>query len=566
MKTKNRKPLELIMVMLIFILIAVFISSCSGMNQKNAYHAVNKKEQIEESIAQNLQRLTYEEVYIRAIEPMNDVIVFNGNYDQTVVNGHFYDFNKAISEQERNEFILSEEKILNLLNESGWNTEEIHFCIQKDYPGRVDSENLTVYCGMDHINDWELVVFTLQVLNGDYTNYGYLYGTANNIARELEYVCDDTYLDTVSAIGTEIPTIENIKTYTEESGTLQILKEEPDKATLVYPLFQEKFSDIDTIKSVKQLSALCSLLVQNIPGGEEKFLAVLLEYQRTSEIGIPENTYEYTYGGSECPLKIRTKYYECFISKDYEEDIYVQLGYMETEWSKDIEIMTETLEKIDNETERIAKLFSYEPSGYFPVYILSNLSLGGTVNSNYIGEVNYNDLNPYGEVTTIWYLPLGYCKNIVFHTIDQQEYQYAVDYNMQWLLRGMMDYETFEIFSLPEMKYYWSEDVIASYEEILGKKVETAQDYLDVLKADYACSHVQEYENGNFDAEAAISTWTDNYIFTDSYMLTDYLVRTYGEEQMIEASMNPSKVVSILGKNWNEILDDWEIDLFEIIG
>jgi hypothetical protein len=192
--------------------------------------------------------------------------------------------------------------------------------------------------------------------------------------------------------------------------------------------------------------------------------------------------------------------------------------------------------------------------------------LGGTVNSNYIGEVNYNDLNPYGEVTTIWYLPLGYCKNIVFHTIDQQEYQYAVDYNMQWLLRGMMDYETFEIFSLPEMKYYWSEDVIASYEEILGKKVETAQDYLDVLKADYACSHVQEYENGNFDAEAAISTWTDNYIFTDSYMLTDYLVRTYGEEQMIEASMNPSKVVSILGKNWNEILDDWEIDLFEIIG
>jgi hypothetical protein len=77
---------------------------------------------------------------------------------------------------------------------------------------------------------------------------------------------------------------------------------------------------------------------------------------------------------------------------------------------------------------------------------------------------------------------------------------------------------------------------------------------------------VQEYENGNFDAEAAISTWTDNYIFTDSYMLTDYLVRTYGEEQMIEASMNPSKVVSILGKNWNEILDDWEIDLFEIIG
>lgn len=244
---------------------------------------------------------TYTDEFFRLSEPYGNDWVVNGTLCKTEVGGRAYLFEPTVTEEDRSAFIASEERLCADLDERGITTDGLRFIVLSDYANRADSAGMTAYFGCDTRHTYEQIMTTLQAALGDYTNYGYVYALANDLAGELAWAVDER-----PAADTDAP-----------------FRETPALLNLVYPCFTEAYAEEAEIAACRYLARACLADMTDPYGGEAAFLAAV--YHRAREMGIsftPMSTaIGFAYGGVECPVKVRTACVEVFCSETYEKSL-----------------------------------------------------------------------------------------------------------------------------------------------------------------------------------------------------------------------------------------------------
>ena len=149
-----------------------------------------------------------------------------GKVEEIGINGNVYQFAPSVSMKDRAEFIDWQEKLLELLPQ----TSGLTFAVLENYPCRSSSADMQAFYGLDSAGTWQQILTTIQLLEGDYTNYGYVYAKANNLASKLGWQQDVLNQETVLPL------------------------DKPELLNLVYPCFLEKYAVPEEIGAAKLLA------------------------------------------------------------------------------------------------------------------------------------------------------------------------------------------------------------------------------------------------------------------------------------------------------------------------
>ncbi len=381
------------------------------------------------------------------------------------------------------------------------------------------------------IGKYSQVLATLQVIYGDYFNYGYLYGLSNYIANELGWETD------------VIETIENDKLVDFFSSNVNALD-------LTYPVFTEKYSSNESVKYCKALSTLLfnrinnnNLLKESISDQETAFYNAINQFAIQNSISHDITTFEFAFYGDTCPLKIKTQYLEIFMSDghfiDSQNDIFQVadlVGYNN---------IVNTIKTLENEVDFLLYMFSLKDiADVATVYLYSTEACQEIHFKEYL-----NFCYPAARQLHVT------CINAFLH-----EYGHYVEYllnpespgNKRWQsqafaeLCGSYSYyrqrQFYNSYSNPGVA---NELVKAYYGKELGFGREDTFDYHD------AVTHaLNDYELIYMSGDRVSS-------------FGRYLCDIYGEAKIMRLMLFPDTVQEITGKDWETLRSEWELYLKE---
>ena len=136
----------------------------------------------------------FTEEYVKLLSVNKDFTVYSGMMVCTVVNGHTYYFDDAIADEQRDEAISLNEKLIQKYLDgcSEWSSNAgIYFLPEAgDW---VSDENHSAYINVDSIGTYKHIISMLKLRYGEYTNYGYLYALADQISHKLKWVSDEAH-------------------------------------------------------------------------------------------------------------------------------------------------------------------------------------------------------------------------------------------------------------------------------------------------------------------------------------------------------------------------------------
>ncbi|MBQ7871241.1 MAG: hypothetical protein IJ357_03785 [Oscillospiraceae bacterium] len=441
---------------------------------------------------------TYEKVYFAGLtEPMGHSLLLSSGAMETTANGHVYQFEPAISEEERVAFIQTQEALLSYLLEQGVDAGTVTCRVLSDYTCRSDSENGVAYFGLDALNTWEQALVTLQTLWGDYTNYGYLYALSNRIAGALGWA--------VKA-GKAAP---------------EVFEENPALLSLVYPCF---ISDDTTNQEIAACRAMAISVLDRMEdpySGEADFLSIVADYALDEGINFSHTELGFAYNGSCSVVKIRTKYLEVSFNSD--ADLYTEgpLSYI-----------IESYEAVDEELEWICSFLDYTPEKRIAVELCgAELSFEGDYTSGLYYDQDRSIQIYYPEA-----IPRLYLYDIVGQIGDD-----GLENWHTWALCDLVYIEqTYE-----EMCWYYEND--SDWQEyirsLIGKEFVDLEDFFSYYDAE---------------AHLALPTSPKNELYNGySYSFLGYFTMYYDVDTYVEVILHPRQCYSLTGKTLDTIINDW---------
>ena len=461
----------------------------------------------------------YAEEYVHISEPYGSGFVYQGMVNKLIVNNHTYEFESAISEEERSEFVKEQEKLCKLLEKNNLSTKGLTFRILENYSNRTESENGFVYYGIDTMKTWEQILTTIQVCKGDYTNYGYLYALSNQVAEELKWTCDDV-------------TVKNAKVFEEDSSLLN----------LVYPCFAEKYSDNDIIHSCKALARELLTTTEDI-WSEEKFLSQRTIYAQNETIEFEPTYILFAYNGESCPLKLSCKYLEVFWDSSFVACTQYLQGYIPKDYVGDVNGFIHTFERLDEHLSIQCEKWGVEPKEKVPTQMMERLPR------------NAHNIKTGG---LYYYRPENY---IYATTVTCLAHEYV--HHLYWLLCGCSD-PAYEQWNNEAVAYYYALDdryefrvnvinhVDPSYRDRLeaqiGEAFDSPSDHIKYMRIGWRNIEI-DYMDGLKDSFDLCCTFGE------------YFVRIYGDDKFLQSMMYPSRVEEFTGLSMDEILDNWVVDM-----
>ena len=494
--------------LLLIVLIVTLSSSCKSKSSLETAH--------------NDLKITYEEVYVRVVEPYGHSFVLQGNVMQAVVGEHTYEFESTISETSRAMFISNQEQLCTFLNKNGVSTAGLTFRVLADYPNRTESENQTAYYGIDCVKSWEQVLTTIQVCMGDYTNYGYLYSLSNRVATDLQWICDDA-------------TIKQEKMF----------EYDPSFLNLVYPCFSGKYSKTDNIIACKSLSVELLSTTDDI-WAEAEFLKAREIYAQNKNIDFEPTYVTFAYNGESCPLKLSSQYLEIFYDYTFVANNEYLDGLIPVDYTDGVAGLIHTFGWLDTQIAMLCERLGATPEEQIPVQMMASLPRG------YI--------SPYIETGGLYYIETGQGK-ICATTVTALAHEYV--HHIYWLSCGEDDSE-FEWWHNEAVAHYYTvgqrfeyrinyiNNVDPSYrsrlEAKLGEPYDEFSDYIKFLRIEWRNNEREYvyYLKGNNDLSCTFG---------------EFFVRTYGEDAFLNSMMHPSKVEDFTGVSMDEIVDLWITDM-----
>ena len=468
---------------------------------------------------ETVQKYEYTETYLRVMEPYGYSFIMNGNMQESVVNEHTYQFTPDISEEKRNEFISAQERLCSYLEDKGVSCSDVTLRIISDYQNRTESENSTAYFGIDTVKTWEQVLTTIQLSMGDYTNYGYLYALANYTAKELGW-----------------------KTDTESTSDVQTLSENTELLNLVYPCFNEVYTEPENISACKALATEILSKIEDPYAGEQAFIEEIKAYAAEKGIEFTPTYLVFAYNSESCPMKFRTKYIEIFRDSTYEADRRYVMGKIDEDYLATTETIIKTFEWLDEQLERFCGKFKVDAPEIISVQLMS--------------ELPRNLLSQYFEYGGIYYRTDSE-KKIYTTTCTVLGHEY-VHYLFD-LCRGDEIDSAYESWHSEAVAYYFTAEhtveeclmssALAETEEIIGKEYKDVSDEVLYLRL----------------VMQADTEYSPKYYLKKQYYggiaFADYFINVYGEEAFLNSMMHPSKTEEYTGKDLEQIVDEWCADV-----
>lgn len=441
---------------------------------------------------------TYEKVYFAGLtEPMGHSLLLSSGAMETTANGHTYQFDPDIPEEERAAFIEAQETLLAYLLEQGVDAGPVTCRVLADYSCRSDSENSVAYFGTAALNTWEQVLVTLQSLWGDYTNYGYLYGLANHIA---------------GALGWEVKA---------GKAAPEVFQENPALLSLLYPCFITDDTTNQEIAACRAMAISVLGLMEDPYSGEADFLSILADYAVDEGINFSPTELGFAYNGSCSVVKIRTKYLEVSFNSD--ADLYTEgpLSYI-----------IECYETVDEEIEWVCSFFDYTPEERIAVELCGeSLTYEGDYTSGIYYDHNRSIQIYYAEDIPSLYL-----------------------YDIVWQI-GDADMEDWHRWALADLIY--SEQ---TYEEMLWyyENHSDWQQYIYSLIGKDFTEFDDLFRYYDAEAHLALPTSPKNELYNGyTYSFLGYFTGRYGVEVYLEVMLHPRTCYSLTGKSLDTIINDW---------
>lgn len=463
---------------------------------------------------------TFEEVYLRIMEPYGTGFILSGKAWQTTVGEHTYDFHPSISEEDRCAFITAQEELCAYLQDHSLSSSGLTFRLFQDYVNRTESDNALAFYGTQTVQSWEQILTTVQTVMGDYTNYGYLYALANHIAGELGWSQDSTPSE--SAIAT------------------------PELLNLVYTCFDETYTDAPSIAACKALSRELLSGMEDI-WSEEQFLQARLDYAEANGIDFTPTYLVFAYNSDSCPLKFQTRYLEIFRDQTYVADFSYKEGLIDEDFLADTQQIIETFQWLDDQLTVLRDHFDIADDYIVPVQLMDQLP---EMNSYYFE--NGGLYVPYTDAPMIYTTSLS---------VMAHEYTHHIYY---CLTGGEYDPE-YESWQNEAIAHYFT--VSSAYEDYLLYATKVDPDFMDTLK--YVLREAYDEPSDYIKYLRRIMRYEENpqYQYYLKYYndlcpaFGEYFVRTYGEETFINCMLAASKTEEYTGKTMDQILEDWCADM-----
>ena len=379
------------------------------------------------------------------------------------------------------------------------------------------------------VGTYRQVLATLQVIYGDYFNYGYLYALSNYIANELDWKTD------------VIETIKNDKLVDFFFNNVIALD-------LTYPVFTEKYFSNESAKYCKALSTILfnqinknNFLKKSITEQENAFVIAINDYASENSISHNMTSLDFAFYGDTCPLKIKTQYLEIYMSDghfiDSHNDVFKVsdlVGYNN---------IIDTITKLENEV----------------IFLLDMFSLKDTVETATVYIYSHEACQAiyFKEYANFCYAGAGEL-HVTFISSFLHEYAHYVEYllnpespnNERWQsqafaeLCGTYSYyrqrRFYDSYSNPGVP---NELVKAYFGKELGFGREETFDYHD------AVTH-------------ALNDYELTYMAGNRFSsFSRYLSKIYGESQVMMLMLYPEQVIEFTGKNWETLRFEWELSI-----
>ena len=213
----------------------------------------------------------YAEEFVKLLSADSDFTMYSGTMDCTTVNGRTYYFDAAVTDKQRNDAItLSEELIKEYLGgDTQWNSAaKIYFFPEGgDW---ADSEQGAAYINVDSIGTYKHILSMLKLRYGDYSNYGYLYAMADQIAHKLKWTSDEV-----------------------QELDLDVIRNNPNLLNLGYIYFDEKYVTTEEANACKALAVEILNAIDEEAVSEERFMQEIDAVAQKTIWSIPKHIYSF---------------------------------------------------------------------------------------------------------------------------------------------------------------------------------------------------------------------------------------------------------------------------------
>lgn len=495
-----------------------FISDSTTMSAETTTQpATSFEESTPAEIEPALSGRAYRDVLLKFHEPWDYVYILS-QAEEALVGENRYCFKPDIDPQLREEFILAQEELLILIAP----TEPVAYILTDDYRDRADSEAGAGFYLTSSIRSWRQILTTLQLIEGDDANYGWLYARAQKLAQLLDWEKDEPK---------ELP----------EDTIRQCFQEDPGRLNLYYPCFLESFSTEEQILSAKALACMSIGGEEDI--SEELFFSRIAETAAGWDIHFEPSYLRFKDGGKSSPLVVYTKYLEELLLEEFTRDVslFKAEAWLERErgqgipahldWQKSITELIRVHELIDEMIVDFQALLHCEKEG--PV------------------KVVFEAWDPEEKVIWNYYIPgeraiYAYTMPVILH-----EY-------IHWLHYHLTNIPNYLVVS-------WQAEVLATYfgfrltqdyydrmEEVFGVRNTAQTVYVDWFYEMHLERGIEPLEWLNVDPSNP-----NRESYPAYYVIGAYLAETYGEEAFANMIVYPEKVEEISGKTMDEIMEDW---------
>lgn len=505
------KKIVLFLLLLALVLSLLLLNGCGEEKSRETQESVT-----EPSTEPAEPDYEYQKVSVQDFEPYADSLFLSAGAYRTEIDGNTYEFERTIPEEQRTAFVDAQRALFALIAErTELSTAGYTFRILEDYKSRTLSEENRAYLHIGATASWEQGLITMQLLMGDYTNYGYLYALGDHFAGDLGWDTED---------------------YSADSG---IFADEPQLLTLVYPCFDRSYCTQKEIESAKGLSVDLLSRMEDPYAGEAAFLEQAQAYAQEKALDYTPTYLRFANHGTYCPLRVEGKYLEFLWDDEFEEDIDVTDGLLEEDWAKDVSTMIAALEETEAELDPVCEAFDFTPETLVPTILTDSFSVGGH------GEViACQGLFVPGE-DTIYICGLS----VVLHEYVHYIYDCLASDNSyeSWRTEALAYY-----FGRFDRYEAWVELNGAQGQEyfklLTGKDLTDADTFLEL----YDVEIYLDKENYN------PKYWIDRPSCGDQVLsIAAYIIRNYGEENFVQIMVTPLKALVLTGRTMEEIEEDW---------
>ncbi len=458
----------------------------------------------------------YTEEYVSVVKIGGDSTLISGNLQVTTDGENKYYFDRWISEDDRAEFIKAQKKICNLLIDNGIEAKGLNIYVLSDVADQAMKTANSMYINIASSGKVDQINLTLQLIFGEYTNYGYIYSLSNHIANKLRWKGDGNF-----------------------SLDESLFTDNTELLNLVYPCFSSDYYSENEIASCKALAKMILGKMSDAYKGEDEFLRALDEYTKQKGFGSERTYLAFALGDSESPLKIKTNYLEVYLDKDYQGSCLLTEKSILEDPMFNFKNMIEFWEYADSDIAEVRSHFGFDGDYTVPVFVK---------------DIN-RSLPQAGDVGGL-FVPNGVkilMEDIYTITHEYTHYlDYCVDENSaddNWCTEVLACYYGKNMSYIERVVRASSGDPnvwsIEQLSDLIGNPYDSTDDeiiFMNIMNA---------YEEN--------PKYAVTHLYNGRLSFGNYFVTTYGEEAFIHCMTTPGAAGKTIGCDINQVVDDWII-------